>query len=65
MRNALTQLGDLARELSFARTLIVADPGIVATGYVARAASILEAAPIHSCQHTDVRSPKLAAAAIS
>jgi alcohol dehydrogenase len=44
--DALAQLGDLARELSFTRTLIVADPGIVATGHVARAASMLEAAGI-------------------
>ena len=45
---ALARLGDLARELGFARTLIVADPGIVATGQVARTATILEAAGIAS-----------------
>jgi alcohol dehydrogenase len=43
---ALARLGDLARELGFTRTLIVSDPGIVATGQVARAAAILEAAAI-------------------
>ena len=45
---ALARLGELARELGFTRTLIVADPGIVATGQVARAAAILEAAGIAS-----------------
>jgi alcohol dehydrogenase class IV len=40
------RLGELARELSFARTLIVADPGIVATGLAARARESLEAAGI-------------------
>jgi alcohol dehydrogenase class IV len=44
--DALAQLGALARELVFTRTLIVADPGIVATGQIARAASILEASGI-------------------
>jgi alcohol dehydrogenase len=43
---ALARLGDLARELRFTRTLIVADPGIVAAGYVARVEAILEAAGI-------------------
>ena len=43
---ALARLGDLARELGFTRTLIVSDPGIVATGQVARATSILETAGI-------------------
>jgi len=42
----LARLGDLARELGFTRTLIVSDAGIVATGQVARAASLLEAAGI-------------------
>ena len=40
---ALERLGELARELAFHRTLIVADRGIVATGQVDRAASLLEA----------------------
>src|SRR5882762_7621927 len=42
----LARLGDLARELSFARTLIVADRGIVAAGLVDRGAALLEAAGI-------------------
>jgi alcohol dehydrogenase len=43
---ALERLGELALELSFTRTLVVADRGIVAAGHVARAASSLEAAGI-------------------
>lgn len=43
---ALARLGDLARGLAFTRTLVVADPGIVATGHVERAASLLAAAGI-------------------
>jgi alcohol dehydrogenase len=43
---ALSRLGDLARDLSFARTLIVADPGIVAAGHVERAAAVLRDAGI-------------------
>src|SRR2546422_7593703 len=42
----LTRLGELARELGFARTLIVADRGLVAAGYVNRVAAALEAAAI-------------------
>ena len=42
----LARLGELARELSFTRTLIVADPGIVAAGHVDRAAASLQAAGI-------------------
>ena len=41
---ALDRLGELAREQQFGRTLLVADPGIVAAGYVARAAASLQAA---------------------
>ena len=40
------RLGELARELSFSRTLIVADRGIVATGQVDGAATLLEAAGV-------------------
>ena len=40
------RLGELARELSFTRTLIVADPGIVATGQVQRASDSLGAAGV-------------------
>ena len=42
----LARLGDLARELSFTRALVVADPGIVATGLVVQAASFLETAGV-------------------
>jgi alcohol dehydrogenase class IV len=43
---ALDRLGELARELAFTRTLIVADPGIVGTGIVDRAVARLEDAGI-------------------
>ena len=42
----LSRLGELARELGFRRTLLVSDPGIVATGFAARAQASLEAAGI-------------------
>ncbi|MGB7925886.1 MAG: iron-containing alcohol dehydrogenase [Pyrinomonadaceae bacterium] len=49
---ALERLGALARELSFRRSLLVADRGLEAAGYVERAASLLakqgiEAIPFH------------------
>src|SRR5262245_24953504 len=40
---ALARLGEIARELGFTRTLIVADRGLVAAGYVRQAAESLEA----------------------
>jgi alcohol dehydrogenase len=40
---AFARLGELARELSFTRALLVADRGIVATGQVERAAALLDA----------------------
>ena len=43
---ALSRLGELARELGFTRTLIVSDPGIVASGLVATAQAILREAGI-------------------
>jgi len=43
---AVSRLGELARELSFKRTLVVADRGIAATGQVDRAAAMLDAAGI-------------------
>jgi alcohol dehydrogenase class IV len=43
---SFAQLGSLAGELGFIRTLIVADRGIVATGIVQRAAETLGAAGI-------------------
>jgi alcohol dehydrogenase len=39
---ALARLGELARALDFHRTLLVADPGLVASGHVARAAGFLK-----------------------
>jgi alcohol dehydrogenase len=50
---ALARLGELAQELSFTRTLIVADRGIVATGEVGRAAEILRAAGIEAFVFSD------------
>jgi len=41
---SLARLGELARELGFRRPLLVADPGLVATGHVARARQALESA---------------------
>jgi alcohol dehydrogenase len=43
---ALSRLGALARELAFRRTLVVADRGLVASGHVAEASAVLEAAGI-------------------
>jgi alcohol dehydrogenase len=43
---ALSRLGDLAREHQFRRTLLVADPGLVAAGHVDRAGGFLAAAGI-------------------
>jgi alcohol dehydrogenase len=40
------RLGELARELSFSRTLVVADRGIVATGQVDRVGALLETAGV-------------------
>jgi alcohol dehydrogenase len=42
----LARLGEIARERGFRRTLVVSDPGVVATGYTARACAALEAAGI-------------------
>jgi alcohol dehydrogenase len=44
--DAVATIGSHARELGFARTLIVADPGIVATGQVARVSNLLTSAGI-------------------
>jgi alcohol dehydrogenase len=43
---AITRLGELARELSFRRTLLVADRGLVASGHVEEATEILERAGV-------------------
>jgi alcohol dehydrogenase len=45
-QNVFLQLGDVSRELGFTRALIVADRGLVAAGYVGRAAASLDAAGI-------------------
>ncbi|PYR94320.1 MAG: alcohol dehydrogenase [Acidobacteria bacterium] len=44
--DALAQIGRLASQLDFGRTLVVADRGIVATGQVARVANLLNSAGI-------------------
>jgi alcohol dehydrogenase len=43
---ALLRLGELARELGFRRTLLVADPGLVAAGHPARASALLQGAGV-------------------
>lgn len=43
---SLSRLGDLAKDLGFRRTLVVADRGIVTVGLVDRAKALLEAAGI-------------------
>jgi alcohol dehydrogenase len=50
---ALDRLGDLARELSCSRTLVVADRGVVAAGHVDRAIAILADAAITTCRFHD------------
>jgi alcohol dehydrogenase len=46
------RLGELARELGFTRTLLVADPGLVTAGHVARVTSLLTKSGIDvSCFH--------------
>ena len=49
----LDQLGPLAAGLALRRTLIVADPGLVATGHVERAASYLKRAGISTALFQD------------
>lgn len=43
---SLARLGDLARELGGTRTLLVSDPGLVATGFPARAEELLASAGV-------------------
>jgi alcohol dehydrogenase len=43
---SIARVGELARELGFTRTLLVADRGVLAAGYVERAAASLVAADI-------------------
>ncbi len=48
-----SRLGELARALSFSRTLIVADQGVVDLGHVERAAEVLERAGIRAFRFHD------------
>jgi len=50
---AFGRLGDLARELSFARVLLVADRGLVEAGYVDRAEAMLGEAGIRTFRFHD------------
>ena len=50
---AVRRLGDLARELGFRRTLLVADCGLVAAGHVGEAARLLAGAGVDSIQFHD------------
>jgi len=43
---SLSRVGELARELGFRRTLLVADPGLRDSGYVERASSLLRVAGV-------------------
>jgi alcohol dehydrogenase len=43
---AITRLGELARELNFRRTLLVADRGLVASGHVEAATNVLTSAGV-------------------
>jgi alcohol dehydrogenase len=43
---SLERLGELAQDLGFRRTLLVADPGLVASGHVAKALTVLAASEI-------------------
>jgi alcohol dehydrogenase class IV len=45
---SLARLGELARELGFRRTLVVADAGVVQAGYASSAVRLLEAAGIQA-----------------
>jgi alcohol dehydrogenase len=45
---AIERLGELAAELAFRRSLLVADAGLLAAGYVERAAKLLSAAGIET-----------------
>ena len=50
---AFARLGELARALAFRRTLLVADAGIAACGYVAQARALLDAAGIAAFHFQD------------
>jgi alcohol dehydrogenase len=46
VEGAIARLGELARELGFRRTLLVADRGLLSSGHVNEAAALLQAAAI-------------------
>jgi alcohol dehydrogenase len=50
---SFSRVGELSRELSFSRTLIVADPGVVALGHVDRAAAWLGQAGVRTSRFHD------------
>jgi alcohol dehydrogenase len=50
------ELGALAHELGFTRTLVVADPGLQATGYAAQALALLSAAGVEAFAFHDFSS---------
>ena len=52
--DSLSQVGVLARELGATRALLVADPGIAATGYVERAGRLLEASGVEAFPFHDL-----------
>ena len=52
-RDSTGRTGQLARELGFERTLLVADPGLVAAGHVQTVQRLLEAASIAVVQFTE------------
>ena len=53
--DALTRIGELARDLGSKRVLLVTDKGIAAAGHPARAVGFLEAAGMHVTIYDDVR----------
>ncbi|HEX5890005.1 MAG TPA: iron-containing alcohol dehydrogenase, partial [Pyrinomonadaceae bacterium] len=50
---AISQLGDVAKELGFRRTLLVADHGLVASGHVDEAVTPLQQAGIEVIRYHD------------
>jgi alcohol dehydrogenase len=50
---ALEQLGELARDLGFSRTLLVADPGLARAGHLKHAHAVLEAAGVEALEFSD------------
>ena len=53
---AIVRLGELARELNFKRTLLVADHGLVASGHVDEAVAPLEKAGVEVFAFTTSKS---------